>query len=408
MEPSSIPGNTPALEYGGLPQRGCLPIQARVGRGIAELMQLEPHWRLLAGQSRQSRFLHTFEWQQAYLHNLERDSNSVYYVSCRHGDRVIAIFPLRRKRRRVGRILLWLWELPSHPHLVLGEPLVAPEALSHDLFRALIRALDQIPGQPWDALHLPNLLGDSLVMRFLQAHSPPWTHLEVTGRSMYFNCSQLEDVVSQMNPGFRRNLQRQERKLARQGQVTQELAREGAQLERAFEDFLGLECSGWKGAQGKASAICLHPHLRGFYEELKARFSATGNCLIPLLRLNGAAIAGQFCLQEGDTLYIHKIAYDEVWHAEGPGHQLLYRLIEYCCQQPGIRQLSLVTGPAWAPGRWNPDSQPIWEAYVFRPSLRGLGGMLMRRFKQHLGQPAQSCWQKFQQQWPGSSPRRTP
>ena len=47
----------------------------------------------------------------------------------------------------------------------------------------------------------------------------------------------------------------------------------------------------------------------------------------------------------------------------------------------GHPHLSLVTAPAWAVGRWNPEIQDVWEAYVFRASLRGFGGLAMRRLK---------------------------
>jgi hypothetical protein len=132
----------------------------------------------------------------------------------------------------------------------------------------------------------------------------------------------------------------------------------------------------------------------GFYRELKERFSRVEGSLISLLKIDDVTIAAQFCLQVGDVLYIQKIAYDEAWHAEAPGNQLLYQLLEHCCQHPGIRQLSLVTAPAWAIGRWNPASEQVWEAYVFKACPRGLGGLAMRRFKTQLAWPAQALWER--------------
>jgi len=367
-------------------------IEERVGHGLAELLCLEEHWRALALNSVRSRFIHTFEWQLAYLQNLENHPDATYYVSFFANGRAIAIFPLRRIRRSVGHIPQWLWELPTHPHLILGEPLIAPEWADADLIRRLIETLDRCPNLPWDALHLPNLLEDSLVMRLLQAKSLPRTHLEQTGQSMFFHCGDLNQALANCSSQFKRNLRRQGKKLAQRGVVSFSLVGQGAELDAAFADFLRLEASGWKGESGKASAISLHAHLLGFYGELKARFSRRGGCLISLLKLDGVAIAAQFCLLVDGIVYIQKIAYDEAWHAEAPGNQLLYRLLEYCCAEPSIRQLSLVTAPSWAFGRWNPDHLQVWEAYVFRASPRGLGGLAMRRFKHRLGGPAQALW----------------
>jgi hypothetical protein len=198
---------------------------------------------------------------------------------------------------------------------------------------------------------------------------------------MYFHCSDLATALGHCSGQFKRNLRRQGRLLARRGAVSLTFARASSELDAAFEDFLRLEASGWKGAAGRATAISLHPHLRGFYGELKTRFAAANACLIALLKVDGVAIAAQFCLFAGYTLSVQKIAYDEAWRAEAPGSQLLLKTIEYCCAEPGIHQLSLVTAPDWAVGRWNPEVQEVWEAYVFRASLRSLGSLAMRRLK---------------------------
>lgn len=389
-----------ALIYGELMQDGVhdapfhssTRIEERIGHGMAELLHLEKDWRALANTSIRTRFIHTFEWQQAYLQHLEPHPEATCYVSFFVNGRAIAIFPLRRIRRSVGHIHHWLWELPTHPHLILGDPLISPEWASPDLIQRLLNTLEAKSKLPWDALHLPNLLEDSVTIRLFKTHALSRTHLEKTGQSMFFQCTDMNHALANCSTPFKRNIRRQGKKLAEQGAISLDLAQEGAALDAAFENFLRLEASGWKGRDGKASAIRLHQNLLDFYRELKNRFGQLGECMIPLLKLNDVAIAAQFCLRVDDTVYIQKIAYDEAWHAEAPGNQLLYRLIEYCCADPTIRQLSLVTAPAWAVGRWNPECQNVWEAYVFKASPRGFGGLAMRRFKTRLGAPAQALW----------------
>ncbi|HEX6733200.1 MAG TPA: GNAT family N-acetyltransferase, partial [Azonexus sp.] len=341
------------------PARRSLPwsgrIEERIGRGIAELLFLEPHWRALAARAAPMRFVHAFEWQMAYLQHLAGDSRAIHYVSLFVHGQAIAIFPLRRVRRSVGGIRLWLWELPTHPHLNLSEPLLAPEWPGSELCRRVVGVLGRHTSQPWDALHLPNLLDDSPAVRSLRAAPALGTHLERTGLSMHFRCSDLATALANCSGPFKRNLRRQGRVLARRGAVSLSFVRSGPELEAAFADFLRLEASGWKGPAGRATAIRLHSHLFGFYSELKRRFAAANACLIALLKVDGIAIAAQFCLFAGPTLAVQKIAYDEAWRAEAPGSQLLLKLIEYCCSEPGIDTLSLVTAPEWAVGRWNPE-----------------------------------------------------
>lgn len=365
-------------------------VEWRVGQGLSEFLALEPHWRALAARLPHPRFMHDFDWHFAYSRHLASNADSTCYVSFFHDSQAIAIFPLRRVRRAVGRIPLRLWELPTHAHIGLCDALIAPEWSTVDLIRQLILALDRKWELPWDALHLPLLIDDTVVVSTLRGNLPPGTRLDHTGTSMYFRCDgDIDSALANCSSRFKRNLRRQGNKLARHGALTLTLAREGAELDAAFDDFLHLEASGWKGMQGRASAIALHAHLCAFYRELKDRFAARGACLIPLLKLDDVAIAAQFCLLSGSTLYLQKIAYDEAWHFGAPGSQLLRRVIEHCCARPDIDELNLITGPAWA-GRWKPKSRPVWNAYVFNSSPRALLAQTVRRFRIRVVEPART------------------
>jgi len=369
-------------------------LEVRVGRGTPELLALEKHWRALAASLSKPALIHDFDWQWSYLDHLSSDPESIVYISFFANDQAVAIFPLSRVRRSVGRLRLWLWELPKHPHLVLGDMLVAQEWSRSDLIRRLLQTLDERLDLPWDGLHFHNMLEDSMARHLLLSESPALVHLEKTGQSMYFQCGNLETALANCSKRFKQNLRRQSRKLAQQGTVSLTLARQGTELDAAFTEFLRLESSGWKGRNGKASAIACHPRLLGFYRELKDRFAANNACLIALQKLNGIAIAAQLCFLSGSTLYIQKIAYDEAWKAEAPGNQLLLKVLEHACDNPAISHVSLITGPAWAVGRWNPESCEVWEAYVFKNNLRGLGALTMRRIKTRLWEPGKMLWKR--------------
>lgn len=371
-------------------QQAAERIEVRVSQGGAALQALESDWRTLAALQPHPSFIHSFDWQWAWQAHLASDPGAIHYVSLYDQGKPVAIFPLRHLRRRVGNIELWMWELPTHPHLVLCDSLIAPPWPAHVLIRLLVAALDRQGNRPWDTLHLPNLLEDSALMRGRLAATLRWTLQKRVGQSMYFDCSTLENALANCSGSFMRNLRRQGKKLAQRGHVSLALARGGSELDAAFLEFLRLEASGWKGDDGKSSAIALHPHLLGFYTELKARFAASDACLISLLKVDGIAIAAQFCLIADDVLYIQKIAYDEAWSAEAPGSQLLFRLLEYACADARIKRLSLVTGPGWAVGRWNPQVQDVWEVHIFKPSLGGLCGFAMRRIKQHVWVPGRA------------------
>lgn len=366
--------------------------EVRIGKGRQELLALESSWRTLAATLPDPCFIHSFDWQWLYLQHLAKNPDAIFYFSFFANGQAIAIFPLRRILRSVGRLHLWLWEQPSHPHLTLCDLLVSPEWVDSGLIRCLLKTLNEHTDRPWDALHFHHMLEDSAARNLLLAESPMLAHVEKTGHSMYFQCTDIDTALARCSREFRRNLRRQGRKLASRGEVGLTLARCGTELDTAFSEFLRLEASGWKGCEGKASAIACRPELVGFYSELKDRFAATNACLIALQTLDGVAIAAQLCLLTGSTLYIQKIAYDESWRAEAPGNQLLLKVIEYACATPEISRVSLVTGPAWAAGRWKPENLQLWEAFVFKSTPRGLGALAIRRLKTRLWEPGRMLW----------------
>lgn len=153
---------------------------------------------------------------------------------------------------------------------------------------------------------------------------------------------------------------------------------------RAFDAFLEIEASGWKGQAGAASAIRLDPRLLGFYGGLIEGLPASQQVWIATLRLDGRPVASNFCIRTDDTLAILKIGYDESLRQAAPGNVLLALLLETCCADSGIEWVSLVTGPAWAQ-RWCPQEVPVYSLAVFAPTLRGRALQVLARGKRALG-----------------------
>lgn len=349
--------------------------------GVEGLMALQTHWNEIAAIRADLRFHHLHAWHLSYLRNLEQDAMSVHFFSFFRGQRPLAIVPLRRVRRSLNGIPLWLWELPFHPHMDLCDCLIADPADAATVLRLLLKTLRSRGGQPWDALHLPRLLDDTPVLAALRADPAARTCVIRNGQSMYFCCADMASAMRNNSGQFKRNLRRQHKKLERLGHVEVALVQDGNALEEAFSAFLRIEASGWKGEPGRGSAIVLRPQLVRFYRELMERFSADGRCQINLLKLDGTVIAAQFCLLVGGTLYLLKIAYDEAYRAEAPGNQLLHAVLEHCCRSPAIAHLSLVTGPPWTAKRWNPLAQDVWSAYLFNTSLRGMAAYAAARLR---------------------------
>jgi CelD/BcsL family acetyltransferase involved in cellulose biosynthesis len=348
--------------------------------GVAGFTELRHEWNALLPLLANAAFHHHYAWHDCYLHHLARQASAVHFFSFYREGRPIAIFPLRRAVRRVAGIALQVWELPSEAHVDLCDVLIARSEDSARLLYELTQVLDCFD-DGWDALCLPKLVEGSIALRALMAAPFSFVRLTRSGTSVHFPCRRAEDVQARLSTPFLRNLRRQRRKLDQQGRVELEMVSEPERLDEALAEFLRIEASGWKGEGGCSSAILLHPALVAFYRELTRRFGADGRCLINLLKLDGRPIAAQYCLVSGARLNLLKIAYDETHAAEAPGNQLLYDVLLRCCASPTFDEVSLVTGPAWASGRWNPEQREVSSAEIFNTTARGMAAFAVARLK---------------------------
>ena len=95
----------------------------------------------------------------------------------------------------------------------------------------------------------------------------------------------------------------------------------------AFEEFMRLEASGWKGESGTASAIRLRLYLQHFYLSLLQRKNIEFVPEVTLLKLGTTAVATQFSIWSRGSRHILKVAYDEDHARFSPGQILLVEQI---------------------------------------------------------------------------------
>ena len=124
--------------------------------------------------------------------------------------------------------------------------------------------------------------------------------------------------------GFKKRMQ-QQRALGRQGDLVFRRHR-GTDAVAAFERFLMLEASGWKGAA--RTAIASRPADTHYFRELVSDFAAVDGVQIDALTLDGRDIAMGLLVEAGGTRHFLKIAYDEDQARHSPGRALTIAMIE--------------------------------------------------------------------------------
>ncbi len=118
-----------------------------------------------------------------------------------------------------------------------------------------------------------------------------------------------------------KELRRQHRRLAECGELTWTSAADPTEVRRAFETFLTLEASGWKGRRG--AALLRDPGLAAFSRVMTRSMARSQSCRIDALELNRQPVAMGVVLNSGRHSALWKIAYDETYAAYSPGVQFI-------------------------------------------------------------------------------------
>lgn len=145
--------------------------------------------------------------------------------------------------------------------------------------------------------------------------------LRVFGRSRRPRLASERDgkayLEQAMSSSTRKKLRQHRRRLGEKGRLEQVLATGTAAVCAAFEEFLALEASGWKGRQG--TALLSDPADAQFARAMIAALAAQGHAHIHSLVLDGKPVSMQVVLQAGSTAFTWKTAYDEALHDFSPG-----------------------------------------------------------------------------------------
>jgi len=157
--------------------------------------------------------------------------------------------------------------------------------------------------------------------------------------------------LQHVSKGTRKKVRRFLGKIERIGVVSWERSTDESDFAQLAEDFLQLEASGWKGANG--TALACSESTCSFYKDLVARSAALGKAKFLSLKLDGQLVSMVSDFRSGSTHYCYKTAYDETFAMFSPGLQVEYKNVEYLhedgvthgdsCTNPGVSS----TGRVW-------------------------------------------------------------
>lgn len=362
QEPRMIDPQIPAMA--GPNTRG--ELRCRLARGVKALSDLRPHWLRITSEMARKRFFHLYPWHASYFGALEHDLSAMNALVVHDGPVPAGIIPLKRAGRDFYGIRLAALELPRHAHVPLSDIVLSDRLRERDVVGA-VRAFLSESRLEWDVLAFANVLEDGGA--FALAPGDPHRVALPTRRCDYLvKPANYDKFAKTLSKNFRANLRKARNKLSRykgDGRLQCLSVRDPSQLEWAFEEFLRVEASGWKGEAGTRSAIQFSQRLRHYYHSLLTGFAELDGYEINLLRLDKRSIGAQFCLRTGDTNYLLKIGYDEAYAKYAPGNMLLEWLLKRS-NDAHIRHINLVTDTRWH-ADWMPASYQVYNVYLFNP-----------------------------------------
>jgi CelD/BcsL family acetyltransferase involved in cellulose biosynthesis len=239
-----------------------------------------------------------------------------------HGDaRLVGIWGFDVARALVPVRVL---KAPAAPHAYLATPVV-DRVCCHAVLNALFDAIAASADLPKIVALTPISFGGPVMaalkritaeraggLRIFETRQRPLLLSGGNGKS-YFETA--------LSSSSRKKLRQHRRRLAERGNLQLRLLEAPVDVTSAFDEFLSLESSGWKGRAGDALA-CSGDDAAYSRAMIKA-LAEQDDAQIHALYLDGKPISMQIVLRSGPVAYTWKTAYDEALHDFSPGMLLL-------------------------------------------------------------------------------------
>ncbi len=273
---------------------------------------LVPEWERLARHTEASPFLWP-GWIRAWWLAFGAGQLQIFTAYDENG-RLAGILPLRRFRGALSS--------PTNSETPLFGLLAANKTTVEQLLHALLsqkpRRIDLSLLSPTDiSVSLAPAAADHAQYRVLteSIQAAPYIAIDRT----------WEEYESGLRRKFRSELRRRRRRLEEEGQITLEVFDGTESLDELLEEGLRVEGLGWKGAYG--TSINSSSATRRFYAEVAQWATEHGWLRLAFLRLNGQALAFDYCLEHNKIHYLLKTGYDPAYRNFAPGMIIRYLML---------------------------------------------------------------------------------
>ena len=236
------------------------------------------------------------------------------------GRRLVGIWGFAIRRPAHSIIRTPVLTAPAMPHAYLATPVI-DSAMTDEVLDAMLDCIAADRTLP-SIMAIETLGADSAIAQALdrvlagRGGAP-----RVIDRSMRPKLVAESDAKAYLDNALsastRKKLRQHRRRLARQGTLQYRVAREPEAVREAFDEFMRIEASGWKGRHG--TALVDNAHDAAFARQMVSALAMRGDAAVHGLYLDDRAVSMQVVLHSGPAAFTWKTAYDEKLHEFSPG-----------------------------------------------------------------------------------------
>jgi CelD/BcsL family acetyltransferase involved in cellulose biosynthesis len=368
---NTVPGHK--SESDGEAQPGSLSLHEV--QGLEGLLQVYDDWLgLMSAIQHQSIFQHP-AWYLAYFKSRKPDELEINFFCVFKGTLLVAVFPITFESRGVIKVA----QLPRTIALFNSDFAISDRENKTEIWGYVQQKLNDHNATRWDVFLVrgEGAMENSCVVQCVPGSSGSFTFEETAHRCDVIEVQEYADSIALLKGNFRRDLKRRKRKLAEEAGVEYSYVSEPPLIEEAFDLFVDLEQSGWKGRTDTSkagyaapSAIGLNEWKYSFYRDLLVEFARLGVTEICCIRANKKPIAVQLCVVLNDTSFMLKTAYDETAKRYSPGHLGIDYLLKRYSSGKTVKYINLLTDYTWH-SNWNPSKLGYLQVTQFNNTIIG-------------------------------------
>lgn len=276
-------------------------------------------WRRLATHAVEPNPFYEPDYLLASAEHIEQDEIrclAIFRDGGRDSD-LVGLFPLQRASLMKGA-LIPAFEFYTNDYICSTAPLIDRDD-PVGVWQCFFDMLERTPEAPGVLLApmLPAARGVYHALeRALMSSPRAMTVIERSERAAVESVDDFAAYTKTISSSRLKDLRRRSRRLAELGTIEIRTVDKAEDKPAAFQAFLDLENSGWKGTSG--TALASHPQTRQFAEAVFLSHAAEYD----VMTMDGRVIAILANLVRNGVVYAVKTAYDESYKAFSPGVML--------------------------------------------------------------------------------------